>query len=115
MTKKLYRKIKAGDKGTKKLVNKYGEKLLSVRYVYDFDRKIKMKTVELIEKIEKWNPNTQNVPWNKIMHLKVEYGEAHIGRLIRSAGGRWNKEKRYWELEYREVISLGLESRIINK
>ncbi|MFP4548807.1 MAG: hypothetical protein ACLFQM_11805 [Fidelibacterota bacterium] len=32
----------------------------------------------------------------------------------RKTGGKGNKENRYRELEYRVVISLGLESRIIN-
>jgi len=114
MAKKLYRKIKAGYRGTKHLVKKYGEKLICVRYVYDPEKNIKMKTVELVEEIENWTPNRQNIPWNKIMHIKVEYGEKYIGQLIRSSGGTWNKSKKYWELNYREVIALGLESRIIN-
>ncbi|MFW5848114.1 MAG: hypothetical protein ACOCVF_04295 [bacterium] len=73
-----------------------------------------MKTVELIEEIEDWEQKPNKISWNKIMHLKVAYGETHIDRLIRAAGGKWNKENWYWELEYREVISLGLESRIIH-
>ncbi|MBN2282168.1 MAG: hypothetical protein JXQ65_16420 [Candidatus Marinimicrobia bacterium] len=114
MAKKIYRKIKAGNEGTKYLVSKYGDRLISVRYIYDSDKKVKMKTVELIEDLENWNPMAEKIPWNKIMHLKVDYGEADIGRLIRSAGGKWNKDKQFWELRYREGIVLRLESRIIN-
>ena len=44
----------------------------------------------------------------------IEYGEVHLGRLIKSAGGSWNKEVGYWKLQYREVIALGLVNRIIN-
>ena len=113
MNKKNIRKVKVGDVGTKHLAEKYGDKLLCVRYIYDPETKTRIKTVELIEEIHSWNPKTKRIPWNKIMHLKVEYGESHIGRLIRSSGGNWNKEKMYWELQYREVISLGLENRII--
>lgn len=115
MVKKIYRKLKPGDAGTKHLVEKYGDELLSVRYIYDPEKKIKMKTIELIESVQNWNGAYKKYPWNKIMKLKVDYGEASIGRLIRSAGGYWNKSNKFWELPYREVISLGLEDRIIDE
>jgi len=112
--KKIIRKINAGEKGTKRLVKKYGGKLVCVRYIYDPENKKRTKTVELLEHIDDWHPDSTKIPWNKMIHLKVEYGETHVGKLIRSAGGKWNKAKKYWELPYREVISLGLEDRIIN-
>jgi len=37
----------------------------------------------------------------------------HVAKVIRAAGGRWDKKSKYWELPYREVIALGLEDRII--
>jgi len=40
----------------------------------------------------------------------VEYGEIQIGRLIKSAGGRWNREKKVWELPYGKAIALGLDN-----
>jgi len=51
---------------------------------------------------------------NKIVSIQVEYREIQIGRLIKSAGGRWNREKKVWELPYGEAIALGLDKRIIN-
>jgi hypothetical protein len=48
------------------------------------------------------------------MHLKVEYDEVQIRNLVKSCGGRWNKEKGYWEIAYRQVQILGLENRILN-
>jgi len=110
----LNRKLKPGQKGTKKLVEKYGEKLLNVRYVYDSEKHVVKKTVELIVEQKPWQPNQSKIPYNKKVHLWIEYGEAHLGRLIKSAGGFWNKDKGYWELPYREVVSLGLENRVIN-
>ena len=46
--------------------------------------------------------------------LVEKYGENQLGRLIKSAGGFWNKEGGYWELPYREAVSLGLDNRIMN-
>ncbi len=111
---KICRKIRAGGTGTKKMVEKYGNRLLCVRYIYDVVRGIKIKTVELIEEQRPWKAGQHHIPPNKIMHLRVEYGEVKIGQLIKSCGGRWNKLAGYWELPYREVISLGLDNRIIN-
>jgi len=74
----LNRKLKPGQKGTKKLMEKYGEKLLNVRYVYDSEKHIMMKTVELIVEQKPWQPNQNKIPYNKNVHLRVEYGEAPI-------------------------------------
>ncbi len=108
-----YKTILPGQPGTKALMNKNEMELVCVRYKYDKPKHRKIKTAEFI--IKSWNDerNTLKVPFNKIVHLKVEYGERQIGTLIRAAGGKWNKEKKYWELPYREVKSLGLEERII--
>lgn len=114
MSKKIQRKIKPGQPGTKQLVKKYGEKLLCVRYIYDPEEEMKYKTVELVEKADSWEPDEDRIPPNKTMHIKVEYGEKKIGKLVRSAGGEWNRKEKYWELPYREVKALGLEDRIID-
>jgi hypothetical protein len=108
------RKLKPGQKGTKKLMEKYGEKLLNVRYVYNSEKHIMMKTVELLIQQKPWYPNKNKIPYNKKVHLKIEYGEVQLGRLVKAAGGYWNKEEGYWELPYREAVSLGLDNRIMN-
>jgi len=41
--------LRAGQNGTKKLQRKYGNRLLAVRYRYDSVRRLRLKTVELIE------------------------------------------------------------------
>lgn len=108
-----YKTITAGLPGTKSLMQKDGMELICVRYRYDKQNHRKIKTAEYI--VSHWDEKhaTGKIPFNKIMHLRVEYGEEQIGRIIRSSGGTWNKEKKYWELQYREVISLGLSDRII--
>ena len=49
------------------------------------------------------------------MQLTVAYGEVHVGKLKRAAGGRWNRKEKLWQLPYGEVLALGLEDRIVNK
>jgi len=103
-----------GQYGTKRLLEKYGDKLLAVRYKLDTRRKRKLKTVEIV--VDEWElkeQDTSHLPPNKTMHLRIEYGEKDLGLLIRNAGGFWNKEQKYWELAYGTVQQLGLEDRII--
>jgi len=108
------RKLKPGQKGTKKLFEKYGDKLINVRYVYDSEKHIMMKTVELLIEKRPWYRKKGKTSYNKKVHLKIDYGEVELGRLVKTAGGRWNKQGGYWELPYREAVALGLDNRIIN-
>lgn len=112
---KYKRKLKAGQKGTKKLVKKYGEKLLNVRYIYDTEKHIVMKTAEILVEKKSWYPDKKKIPYNKRVHLRIDYGEVHLGRMVKAAGGLWNKERGYWELPYREAVALGLDKRIIDE
>lgn len=45
-----------GQDGTRKLMEKYGERLLYVRYWYDPEWKRRIKTVELVEEEVLWLP-----------------------------------------------------------
>ena len=110
---KILRTITTGKPGTKTLLKKYGTNLISVRYRYDNQRHCKILTVELIEEIKPWHPNHKRIPKNKIMFLKITYDEIHLRRLVKDEGGRWNSERRLWEIPYSKVLELGLENRLI--
>jgi len=109
------KKLKPGEPGTKKLLSEYGERLLCVRYRYDTEKKRRIKTIELIIAEEPWQPSSRRIPANKIIHVRVKYGEVELGRQVRAAGGTWNRAKRVWELPYGEVLRLGLTERIIHE
>jgi len=102
----------AGQPGTKKWLQKYGDALTCVRYKYDSEKKRKIKTVELVVEDEPWEIDRNRIPGNKLIGLRVQYGEVHIGRLIKAAGGKWNPNTKLWELPYKEAVALGLENRI---
>jgi len=105
--------LAAGQPGTQKWIRKYGEALVCVRYKYDLQNKRKLKTVELIVEDEPWELDKGRIPANKIVNIKVQFGEIKLGRLVRGAGGIWNRKKKLWELPYCEAINLGLEDRIV--
>ena len=54
---RVKRTIRPKDNGTKKLYDKYGNKLLAVRYRYDKKTKMRYTTVELIIDKAPWNFN----------------------------------------------------------
>jgi len=106
--------IKPGQKGTRKMTEQYGDSLRCVRYIYDDKNQIKMKTVEIIIEKKPWHKDTKRISGNKLVSIKVDYGEIQIGRMIRAAGGQWDREKLVWRLPYREAKALGLDKRIVN-
>jgi hypothetical protein len=109
--KRARQTILPGRNGTKKLLEKYGEKLVNVRYRYDLENKRRITTVELIENETPWIPN--KIPMDEIVKIKVAWGEDILANKIKVAGGKWNKEQKVWELPYRAVNNLGIQSRIV--
>jgi hypothetical protein len=107
------KKLKPGQAGTRKLLAEYGDKLFCVRYRYDAANKSRIKTVELIIEETPWEPSPAKIPSSKIMHLRINYGEVALGKQVKAAGGKWNRDKRAWELPYQEVLRLGLTERIV--
>ncbi len=50
---------------------------------------------------------------NKIILLRVGYDEIYLRKVVKGAGGRWNREKQAWELPCEHVRRLGLENRMV--
>jgi len=107
--------INSGRPGTKKWVKEYGSDFVCMRYKIDPINKRKLKTIEIIVENKPWVKNDQKVPFNKIVGIKVKYGEVHIGRMVRSVGGKWNRKEKIWELPFGQVQALGLTNRIVTK
>lgn len=96
-----------GANGTKKLVERYGDRLVCVRYRYDRERRRRIKTVELIEDESPWMPPAQ------IYLVKIGYEEAALREKVKAAGGRWNGMKKVWLMTGFEVRRLELEDRVV--
>jgi hypothetical protein len=108
------RKLQPGQAGTRKLLAEYGERLVCVRYRYDAENKRRIKTVELVIEEGPWQPRPVKVPLNPIMHLRIQYDEITLRNLVKAAGGKWNPERKAWELPYQQVLRLGLAERIVD-
>jgi len=105
--------LRAGQKGTKRLVAEHGERLVCVRYRYDAQKKKRYKTIELIVEEMDWRPTPKRPRGDAVATLKVNWGEAEVARRVKQAGGKWNAHAKVWELRYEQVVKLGLEKRIV--
>ncbi len=109
-----------GQKGTKKLLQQYGDQLVCIRYRYNSELKKRFKTVELIIEEAPWLPENGNgvvkksSKYNRPVFLRVGIREIELRERIKSAGARWDNIEKLWVLSYRKAVEFGLESRIIN-
>ena len=103
------RKLNPGQKGTKKFLARYNEKLVCVRYRYDAAQRKRFTTVELIVEEVSWSPPEKPTR----IGLRVERQEIDLQRRIKQAGGKWNAIQRVWEIYYDQALALGLKARMV--
>ena len=106
------RTLVPGQKGTKKFLDHYGEKLICVRYRYDEQQRKRVTTVEIIVEESAWTPPAAPIPEPIIVGLRVGLNEVTVQRQIKQAGGKWNRQQQVWVILYDRAIALGLKDRI---
>jgi hypothetical protein len=116
-----------GEKGTRKLVEKYGERLICIRYRYDPARKKRLKTVELIVSEEDWQPpepHPQELEptgfgpekfYVQRVGVRLAYNEVDLRRQVKAVGGMWDPAERLWFLPEEHVRRLGLLQRVVKR
>lgn len=105
--------LKPGQKGTKRLVEQYGDALFCVRYRYDAKTHKQYKTVEIIVSETEWTPPPAKYPDDALVPLKIGIKEAALQEQVKSVGGRWNKEKQVWLVPYGCIAGTKLEKLIV--
>ncbi len=104
--------LKPGQKGTKKLTDKYGDALVCVRYRYDADSRQRLKTVELIVDRTDWTPPATKYSADTLVPVHIEGYEIELRAKAKAAGGRWNPEKQVWFVQYGKIAGTQLEKLI---
>ncbi len=89
-------KLKPGQKGTRALVEKYGESLVCVRYRYDDASRTRIKTVELIVERKELSSTRKIIKDNVLVAVSIAYGEKELDRLAKKSGGRWDPDVKLW-------------------
>lgn len=103
--------LKPGQKGTKRLVEKYGKSLLYVRYRYDENRGVRIKTVEIVVEEKPWQPRLR-LKDEEIVPVLVNFSEKPLRDRLKAAGGKWNSKAKLWFVAYGSIRGTELEERI---
>ncbi len=104
--------LKPGQKGTKRLVKKYGDALVCVRFRYDAELRQRLKTVELILERADWTPPPPKFTADCLVPLRIEGYETELRAKAKAAGGRWNPEQQLWYVRYGKIAGTTLEKHI---
>lgn len=99
--------LSPGQNGTKHLVDKYGDRLVCVRYRYDERTERRLKTVELIIEETEW------LPPGGVFLVRIHYNETELREKVKTAGGLWEPHRKLWRVDRDTVRRLGLRARII--
>lgn len=102
-------RLKPGQNGTKKFVEKYGEALVCVRYRYDSEKCKQYKTVEIIVSESNWTPPPAKYPDSTMVSLKIGVREMAAQEQVRAVGGRWDKDEKLWIVPYGCIAGTKLE------
>jgi len=111
------KRLAPGKNGTKRYVNRFGERLLFVRYRQDRQAQKRYTTVELIVDEQTLIPQ---VPRNKAIfplatenvYVKIEYHETALRQKAKQHGAIWLVEQKRWKMRRRDAEKLGLLERI---
>jgi hypothetical protein len=104
--------LKPGQKGTKKLVQKYGDSLIYVRYRYDESRGIRQTTVELVEEEAPWRRRERRHD-SDLVAVTVGFAEKELRARLKDAGGKWDPEQKVWHVTYGMIRGTKLVERIV--
>ena len=108
---KSYCHVKPGQNGSKRLLEQYGDRLLCVRCRYDEERRMRVKTVEIIVEERPWQPPFRFRD-EDLVPVTVAFEELGLREKLRKARGKWDPQGKVWLVEYGKVRGTELETRI---
>ena len=97
----------AGRKGTQRLTEQFGDRLLCVRHRYDPERSVRLTTVEIIVAQAEWDPYGGVNP-SRGVGVRVGYGETELRERIKAAGARWDPSAKLWKMTYKDALRMRL-------
>ena len=103
----VVKKLASGAAGTQRLLARYGEALVCVRYRQDESKNLRYTTVELVVEERPGKPATTTV--------RIGYQETALRQQVMAAGGTWDAQKKLWNLPRSAIRRLGLQDRSVPK
>ena len=109
--------LRPGDRGTRKHVERFGKRLVCVRYRYDPVARRRYTTVELIVAEAAWQPKDRkpraNRPADEMVYVRVGFAEEGLRAKMKALGAIWRPQDKLWELPWGVVRGLGIEDRVV--
>jgi hypothetical protein len=105
--------LKPGRPGTLEMLERYGSKLVCVRYRYDDELGLRYKTVELIVDEKRWTPPHTPHRLTDLVEVRLDYREASLREALKLMGAKYQSATRTWRVAYAVVAALRISSRII--
>ena len=102
--------LRPGDEGTGKLVAKYGDRLVCVRYRYDSKSRTHYKTVELIEEAKPEVPGCAK-DFTEVA-VRIGFQEEELRERVKAAGAKWDVLNKTWIMRFEDAQALDLQDRI---
>lgn len=103
------KKLKAGEPGTKRALQRFGSALVCVRYRHDRMKLYRFTTVEIV---------LDHAPIHPRQFDRATFGidtarhERILRQTLKAAGARWDPEERIWWLRGDKIRKLGLVHKI---
>ena len=107
--------LRPGQKGTRKLAERFGGRLVRVRYLYDAEAGRRHTTVELIVPSGPWCPKPR-LPRRRddgIVAVRIAYPEAGLRERAKRLGAVWRPAQKLWELSWLDAKRLGIADRVV--
>jgi hypothetical protein len=107
--------LRPGQHGTRKLLERYGERLVRVRYLYDQQSGRRLKTVELIVESVAWQPRARHPRRrdDEIVAVRIAFNESDLRERAKRLGAVWRPAHRLWEIKWIDAKRLGISDRVV--
>ena len=108
--------LRPGQSGTKKLVERFGERLIRVRYLYDERAGRRLKTVELVLESVPWHPRARAARRrdDDIVIVRIAWRETDLRERAKHLGAVWRPAQKVWEIKWGDAKRLGIADRVAN-
>ncbi|MGH1471322.1 MAG: hypothetical protein ACRBCS_09025 [Cellvibrionaceae bacterium] len=117
---KVIKTIPAGEQGSLRFLDEWGDMLYAVRYRDDEDRGLILTTVEVVvDERPRMSKNRQQKGYlearsRAAVIVRIGYHEDQVKMKAKAAGARWDPSKKHWVMSYKSAIKIGFKGRIIN-
>jgi len=108
--------LRPGQSGTKKLVERFGERLIRVRYLYDERAGRRLKTIELVLESVPWRPRARAARRrdDDIVIVRIAWRETDLRERAKHLGAVWRPAQKVWEIKWGDAKRLGISDRVAN-